>query len=66
MGVVGSGTMATGIIEVFAKAGYAVTYVARGEDKVEGVRAALARSAAAPGGEGPDDAPRTPRRCWAG
>ena len=44
VGVVGSGTMATGIIEVFAKAGYAVTYVARGEDKVEGVRAALSRS----------------------
>ena len=29
VGVVGSGTMATGIIEVFAKAGYAVTFVAR-------------------------------------
>src|SRR5450759_4093519 len=28
VGVVGSGTMATGIIEVFAKAGYDVTYVA--------------------------------------
>jgi len=29
VGVVGSGTMATGIVEVFAKAGYDVTYVAR-------------------------------------
>ena len=46
VGVVGSGTMATGIIEVFAKAGYPVTYVARGDDKVEAVRAAVARSAA--------------------
>src|SRR6476659_2810640 len=44
VGVVGAGTMGTGIIEVFAKAGYDVTYVARGDDKAEGVRAALARS----------------------
>ncbi|MDC5697379.1 3-hydroxybutyryl-CoA dehydrogenase [Intrasporangium calvum] len=44
VGVVGSGTMATGIIEVFAKAGYDVVYVARAESKVEGVRSALARS----------------------
>ncbi len=44
VGVVGSGTMATGIIEVFAKAGYAVTFVARGDDKVAGVHTALARS----------------------
>ena len=46
VGVVGSGTMATGIIEVFAKAGYDVTYVARSEDKVQGVRAAVAKSTA--------------------
>jgi len=44
VGVVGSGTMATGIIEVFAKAGYAVTYVARSEAKVEAVKAAIAKS----------------------
>jgi 3-hydroxybutyryl-CoA dehydrogenase len=44
VGVVGSGTMATGIIEVFAKAGYEVLYVARGEDKVVKVRGALERS----------------------
>ena len=44
VGVVGSGTMATGIVEVFAKAGYDVTYVARGEDKVAGVRAAIEKS----------------------
>ncbi len=44
VGVVGSGTMATGIIEVFAKAGYAVTFVARGQDKVDGVLAAIRKS----------------------
>ena len=44
VGVVGSGTMATGIIEVFARAGYAVTYVARSEAKVEMVKAAIAKS----------------------
>jgi len=41
VGVVGSGTMATGIMEVFAKAGYQVVYVARGQDKVDGVLAAI-------------------------
>ncbi len=46
VGVVGSGTMATGIIEVFAKAGYDVTFVARGQDKVDGVLAAISRSQA--------------------
>ncbi|WP_439676612.1 3-hydroxyacyl-CoA dehydrogenase family protein [Embleya sp. MST-111070] len=44
VGVVGTGTMATGIVEVFAKSGYDVVYVARGEDKVERVRGALVRS----------------------
>ncbi|MGZ4730394.1 MAG: 3-hydroxyacyl-CoA dehydrogenase family protein [Acidimicrobiales bacterium] len=44
VGVVGSGTMATGIVEVFAKAGYAVLFVARGEDKIARVRQALGRS----------------------
>ena len=44
IGVVGSGTMATGIIEVFAKAGFDVTYVARAASKVEAVRAALTKS----------------------
>jgi 3-hydroxybutyryl-CoA dehydrogenase len=44
LGVVGSGTMATGIIEVLAKGGYDVTFVARGQDKVEAVQAALAKS----------------------
>ena len=44
VGVVGSGTMATGIVEVLAKAGYDVLYVARGEEKVARVRADLERS----------------------
>jgi len=44
VGVVGSGTMATGIVEVFAKAGYDVVFVARADSKVEAVRAALTKS----------------------
>ena len=44
IGVVGSGTMATGIVEVLAKAGYDVLYVTRGEEKVARVRADLERS----------------------
>ena len=46
VGVVGSGTMATGIVEVFATAGYAVTYVGRGEERVERVRTAVDRGTA--------------------
>jgi len=44
VGVVGSGTMATGIIEVLAKAGYDVLYVTRGDEKVAKVGSALQRS----------------------
>ncbi len=44
VGVVGSGTMATGIVEVFAKAGYDVTYVTRSQEKVDHVRSAVTRS----------------------
>ena len=44
VGVVGTGTMATGIVEVFAKSGYDVLYVGRSADKVAGVRAAIERS----------------------
>ncbi|HEY2041102.1 MAG TPA: 3-hydroxybutyryl-CoA dehydrogenase [Jatrophihabitans sp.] len=44
VGVVGSGTMATGIVEVFAKAGYQVRYIARGAEKVANVRSAIERS----------------------
>jgi 3-hydroxybutyryl-CoA dehydrogenase len=44
VGVVGTGTMATGIVEVFARAGYDVTYVGRSAAKVDGVRTAIERS----------------------
>jgi 3-hydroxybutyryl-CoA dehydrogenase len=44
VGVVGTGTMATGIVEVFAKSGYDVLYVGRSADKVAGVRAAIEKS----------------------
>ena len=44
VGVVGSGTMATGIAEVFAKSGFSVTYVTRSQPKVDGVREAVTRS----------------------
>jgi 3-hydroxybutyryl-CoA dehydrogenase len=44
VGVVGTGTMASGIVEVFAKAGYDVVYVGRSPEKVDGVRAAIERS----------------------
>src|SRR5665647_561851 len=38
IGVIGTGTMASGIIEVCAKSGYEVVFRARGEDKVAAVR----------------------------
>jgi 3-hydroxybutyryl-CoA dehydrogenase len=44
VGVVGTGVMATGIAEVFARAGYDVTYVGRSAAKVDQVRAAIERS----------------------
>jgi 3-hydroxybutyryl-CoA dehydrogenase len=44
VGVVGSGTMATGIIEVFAKAGFDVVFVARSTDKTAKVTATIGRS----------------------
>ncbi|HET6393045.1 MAG TPA: 3-hydroxybutyryl-CoA dehydrogenase [Blastococcus sp.] len=44
VGVVGSGTMATGIIEVVAKGGYDVRFVARAPEKVEAVTTALTKS----------------------
>jgi len=37
VGVIGSGTMASGIVEVFAKSGVEVTFVARSDAKVEAV-----------------------------
>src|SRR4051794_22268398 len=44
VGVVGTGTMATGIVEVFAKAGYDVLYVGRSDAKVTAVRTSIQRS----------------------
>ncbi len=44
VGVVGTGTMATGIVEVFARGGYDVVYVGRSADKVDGLRAGVERS----------------------
>jgi 3-hydroxybutyryl-CoA dehydrogenase len=44
VGVVGSGTMATGIIEVFAKSGYDVTFVARSTEKIAKVTDSVTRS----------------------
>jgi 3-hydroxybutyryl-CoA dehydrogenase len=44
VGVVGTGTMATGIVEVFAKGGYDVLYVGRSQDKLDGVTASITRS----------------------
>ncbi|MGH8862203.1 MAG: 3-hydroxyacyl-CoA dehydrogenase family protein, partial [Jatrophihabitantaceae bacterium] len=44
VGVVGSGTMATGIVEVFAKGGYDVVFVARSKEKADSVIATITRS----------------------
>jgi len=44
VGVLGSGTMATGIVEVMAKAGYTVRYIARTPEKVAAVQARLSGS----------------------
>src|SRR3954451_9189379 len=44
VGVVGTGTMASGIVEVFAKAGYDVLFVGRSQDRVDGVLAAITTS----------------------
>ncbi|UGY94364.1 3-hydroxyacyl-CoA dehydrogenase family protein [Streptomyces gobiensis] len=44
VGVAGSGTMASGIAEVFAKAGYAVVLTARSEEKAETAKARIAKS----------------------
>jgi 3-hydroxybutyryl-CoA dehydrogenase len=46
VGVVGSGTMASGIVEVFAKAGRPVTFVARDGAKADLVRSRVERSLA--------------------
>ncbi|MEG9226332.1 3-hydroxyacyl-CoA dehydrogenase family protein [Aeromicrobium sp. Sec7.5] len=44
IGVVGTGTMASGIVQVFAQAGYDVTYVGRSQDKLDGVIAYITKN----------------------
>src|SRR6478735_4808778 len=44
VGVVGTGTMASGIVEVFAKSGYDVLVIGRGQEKVDGVVAAVTKN----------------------
>lgn len=44
VGVVGTGTMAAGIVEVFAKAGHDVVFTGRGQDKVDGVVATITKN----------------------
>jgi len=44
VGVIGSGTMASGIVEVFARAGLSVTLHARSEAKVDAARKVIERS----------------------
>ncbi len=44
VGVVGTGTMASGIVEVFAKAGYDVLFTGRGQDKLDGVVATITKN----------------------
>ncbi|CAM5355552.1 3-hydroxyacyl-CoA dehydrogenase family protein [Streptomyces abikoensis] len=46
VGVAGSGTMASGIAEVFAKAGYRVVLAARTQEKAEAAKARVAKSLA--------------------
>ncbi|CAM3452094.1 3-hydroxyacyl-CoA dehydrogenase NAD-binding domain-containing protein [Nocardioides dubius] len=44
VGVVGTGTMASGIVQVFAQAGYDVVFVGRSADKLDGVVAGIAKA----------------------
>jgi len=44
VGVVGTGTMAAGIAEVFAKAGHDVVFVGRSDEKVDGVIALITKN----------------------
>ncbi|MEU1311586.1 3-hydroxybutyryl-CoA dehydrogenase [Streptomyces cinnamoneus] len=46
VGVAGSGTMASGIAEVFAKAGYRVVLAARSQEKADAAKARIAKSLA--------------------
>ncbi|MET3986838.1 3-hydroxyacyl-CoA dehydrogenase NAD-binding domain-containing protein [Streptomyces sp. PvR034] len=46
VGVAGSGTMASGIAQVFAQAGYSVVLAARSQDKADAAKAAIGKSLA--------------------
>ncbi|MEU6219375.1 3-hydroxybutyryl-CoA dehydrogenase [Streptomyces sp. NPDC047022] len=46
VGVAGSGTMASGIVEVFAKAGFDVVLAARSEEKAQAAKARIGKSLA--------------------
>ena len=61
-GVVGSGTMATGIVEVFAKAGFDVVVVARSAEKVAAVQAARSARAWRRRSDAASSSRPTPRR----
>jgi 3-hydroxybutyryl-CoA dehydrogenase len=44
IGVVGTGTMASGIVQVYAQAGYDVVFVGRSQEKVDGVIAFITKN----------------------
>jgi 3-hydroxybutyryl-CoA dehydrogenase len=44
VGVVGTGTMASGIVQVFAQSGYDVVFVGRSQDKLDAVTAGIAKA----------------------
>jgi 3-hydroxybutyryl-CoA dehydrogenase len=44
VGIVGTGTMASGIVQVFAQAGYDVVFVGRGQDKLDGVAGYISKN----------------------
>lgn len=52
VGIAGSGTMAAGIAEVFAKAGYGVVLAARGEEKARAAKARIGTSLSRSVGKG--------------
>ena len=60
------GTMASGIAEVFAKAGYDVVLAARSEEKAEAAKARIGKSLCALRRQGADDRRGRRRRPWTG
>ena len=66
MGVAGSGTMASGIAEVFAKAGYEVVLAARSQEKARDGQGPYRQVPGALGRQGPDDGGGRATRPWTG